>query len=173
MAWPPVVPPTTRTNQTPQLDTHVNDHNQLAAAVAQLVALVPAAGALPWGRVAYGTSTASTAGISADTDVISVTFPAVAGRRYRVTGGYGFVVGATGINGVFCKLTDGANAVLNQTVITALANGFYTMSTFVEVAPGAAGNRTYKLRASCNQQTITLQGAATQLHQLLVEDIGI
>lgn len=38
MAWPPPLPPTTRTNATPELDAHALDHNQLANALTVLVA---------------------------------------------------------------------------------------------------------------------------------------
>lgn len=38
MAWPPSIPPTNRTNATPQQDTHPADHNAIAAALAEIVA---------------------------------------------------------------------------------------------------------------------------------------
>lgn len=37
MAWPPPVLPTNRTNATPQLDTHVSDHNAANLAINDLV----------------------------------------------------------------------------------------------------------------------------------------
>lgn len=37
MAWPPVLPPATRANATPQLDAHPLDHNSIATALAALV----------------------------------------------------------------------------------------------------------------------------------------
>lgn len=38
MAWPPPLPPATRSNSTPQLDAHPDDHNLIADALAELVA---------------------------------------------------------------------------------------------------------------------------------------
>ena len=40
MAWPPVVPPATRANATPLLDTHPADHNAISAALTDLVTRV-------------------------------------------------------------------------------------------------------------------------------------
>jgi len=140
--------------------------------VAQLVALVPAAGALPWGRVAYGTSTSNTGPISADTDIVSATFTAVAGRRYKVSGCVLYVT-AGAINAVFAKITDGANAqiqVVNQGAPAAI---FGLLTITVEIPPGAAGSRTYKLRAATNQSTINLNGGVGQTHWIMVEDVGI
>ena len=37
MAWPPVIPPVTRTNATPSLDTHPADHTEIAQALTDLV----------------------------------------------------------------------------------------------------------------------------------------
>ena len=47
MAWPPPVQATNRTNATPQLDTHVADHNAHALAINDLVAHVVGLGD-PW-----------------------------------------------------------------------------------------------------------------------------
>lgn len=42
MAWPPVLPPLGRTNDTPTKDAHPSDHNVTAQALADLVAKVQA-----------------------------------------------------------------------------------------------------------------------------------
>lgn len=41
MAWPPPVPPATRANNSPQLDSHPSDHNLISAALTALFANVP------------------------------------------------------------------------------------------------------------------------------------
>lgn len=41
MPWPPTLPPATRTNATPQQNTHPADHNMIANALADLVAYMP------------------------------------------------------------------------------------------------------------------------------------
>lgn len=51
MAWPPAVLPTNRTNATPQLDTHPSDHNNVNAAVNDIVAYIQAT------RRTYGNTT--------------------------------------------------------------------------------------------------------------------
>src|SRR4030095_16705759 len=37
MAYPPVVPPSTRTNATPSVDNHPGDHNQISAALTEIL----------------------------------------------------------------------------------------------------------------------------------------
>ena len=56
MAWPPVIPPTGRTNDTPTKDAHPSDHNVTAQALTDLVtkvqantdAITAAATVVPW-----------------------------------------------------------------------------------------------------------------------------
>lgn len=40
MPWPPVIPPATRANATPSIDTHPSDHNAISQALTDLVARV-------------------------------------------------------------------------------------------------------------------------------------
>lgn len=40
MAWPPIIPPATRSDTTPQLHNHPQDHNQISEALAAIVAAV-------------------------------------------------------------------------------------------------------------------------------------
>lgn len=42
MPWPPTLPPTGRTNDTPTRDAHPSDHNAIAAALADIVARITA-----------------------------------------------------------------------------------------------------------------------------------
>ena len=46
------------------------------------------------------------------------------------------------------------------------------MAPWVEIPPGAAGSRTYKLRCVCTPGTMALNVSATQPAQIVVEDIG-
>ncbi len=81
MAWPPLVPPATRANNTPQLDNHPGDHNGLANAITDVVARLAAAavsqvaGAVAGATVASGqTATVCTFTIPAGPVVRMVAF---------------------------------------------------------------------------------------------------
>lgn len=163
MPYPPVIPPNTRTDATDMVTAHARDHNQLADALT----------ALPWGRVASTTGTGNSNISAAETDVLSVTFTAVAGRRYRVSSVFQCVSNAATMT-ITAALTDASNAHLQIAVISQLAaaGGYYTLAPWVEIPPGAAGSRTYKLRASTNASNIARNSSATQPDALLVEDIG-
>ena len=112
MPWPPTVPPTTVTDATAQLGVHATYHNQLAQAHLDTVTKV---GALPLGRVASAQITAGAPTITTTpADVVSVTFTAVAGRRYRLSALV--TAGTTTANQAFYAiLTDGSNAQMQST----------------------------------------------------------
>jgi hypothetical protein len=59
MPWPPVIPPATRANATPQLDAHPSDHNAISLALTDIVARVnPTA----WTAIAFGTGWSNSGG---------------------------------------------------------------------------------------------------------------
>lgn len=170
VAWPPPTPPNTRANATVQLDNHALDHNRAADALDTIIARI---NALPKGRMAWAQSTSNASGITtAPVDVVSVTFTAEAGRRYKVSGSAVWVT-AAGANAVQVILTDGANAVLNAIAFTMAISGYASGGPTIEIPPGAAGSRTYKLRISTNQSTLSLNGAVGQMHWIMVEDVGV
>lgn len=70
MAWPPPLPPATRSNSTPQLNDHADDHNVTAAALADIVSEFQSA--LADLRVETGALTGVTLDTSGD---FAVTFP--------------------------------------------------------------------------------------------------
>jgi len=161
VAWPPPVPTNGRTNTTPQLDLHPADHNQIADALATLVAKVPL------GRQGSATSASTGAITTTFTELMHVDITALANRRYRVTG---LINGTTGAvtQVVWFELTDGANNRLQLANYHSSPGVLFTLSTWIEIPPGAAGARTYRLRVACNTGTATLGGG----HALMVEDIG-
>jgi hypothetical protein len=161
MAYPPTIPPNTRANTTDMVDAHASDHNALANAI----------NALPWGRVASATSTATPTIGTTQVDIVSVTFNAVANRRYRVSAST-MAVAVAGLNATFI-ITDGANAQLNGTVVTLATSYWGPGLVWVEIAPGAAGARTYKLRGVTNASTMTIQANAGSPSQISVDDIGL
>jgi hypothetical protein len=59
MPYPPVIPPATRTNATPQLDTHPSDHNAISQALTDIVAQLDVTA---WAALTLGSGWTSTAG---------------------------------------------------------------------------------------------------------------
>jgi hypothetical protein len=125
----------------------------------------------PGGRVASTVVTAGGSFAAADTDLAAVNFTAGAGRRYRLSGAYTASV-STGST-LSLKLTDAANTALQVSQLSIGTPGFVgTLSAAIEVPPGAAGPRTYKLRAAVSSGTATLVASSGQPITLLAEDIG-
>lgn len=56
MAWPPTIPPNTRTNADPQQDTHPSDHNQISTALTEIKnrLTMPAVGNVVGGGPSFG-----------------------------------------------------------------------------------------------------------------------
>lgn len=133
------------------------------ASVAVLLAEVPQ------GYVTKATSTATTSLITGDIDVVTVTFTALANRRYRLSLLISFQA-AGSASTAFGKITDNTPTQLQAAVVTVPASGFGSLYCFEEVTP-AAGSVTYRARISATA-SVALTGAANQKHYLLVEDIG-
>lgn len=126
-----------------------------------------------WGEVVKTTNSATTAGITAYTDVAAAAFTAVANRRYKITFiGNGTIVTATA--NVAAAITDNTPTIIQtQPQGTLAAGGFWPWFVMCEVNP-SAGSITYRGRVAvlAGGGSITLTGTATQLHYLLVEDMG-
>ncbi len=134
---------------------------------------------LPWGPVApVAQVTANQGSITTIVDATSltITFTAVANRRYRVhinTALQSTVATDQGL----VTLADAANTVLNSRSgqFAASANVALPFSfTHDTVTPAVAGSYTFKLRftRTAGSGTLTMPASASMISQLTVEDIG-
>lgn len=72
--WPPIIPPATRTNATPQLDNHPSDHNGLATAITAVKDRLP--------LIVAGSPIGATSAPNVPKTVCTWTFPAaLVGRQ--------------------------------------------------------------------------------------------
>ena len=131
-------------------------------------------GTAPSVIVAYADDVDGQVGVSTttvDLTELTVTFTAIAGRQYKITG-HVWIWSTTAGTPAFVALsiTDGADAGVGLTY-SHVASGF-AATTHVEavVTPGA-GSVTYKLRASTNSGTVTMSATSTAPAFILVEDI--
>jgi len=131
------------------------------------------AAAVPLGTVAYAQVTGNQTGISAVTDLTSltVTFTAVAGRRYRITG-FGLIAQKTGTGVATMTITNSANAQQAAAQSRLIVDETQTATPMFVVVPGA-GSITYKLRLTTNANTCDLNATATNPAFILAEDIGV
>lgn len=161
MPYPPTIPAAGQANTTAQLDVHPNLHNQTSAALS----------ALPWGRVDSKQSTSTATITTTFTELLNVAVTAVAGRRYRLSGVINGTTAAVQV--VWLELADAANNRVQLASFHATAASLlFTLPVWVEIPPGAAGARTYRLRIATNTGTATLSGGAANPHGLLLEDVG-
>lgn len=125
---------------------------------------------VPWGYVNQNTSTATTTGITSDTDVVTVTWTAVANRRYRLTAQVNFQK-KTNAGEVFVKLTDNSNALVQPAVRTMAIDAYGAETVQYIVSPGA-GSTTYKVRISANNSSVSLALPGGGVHYIRVDDMG-
>ena len=73
MAWPPTIPPATRSNTTPELDNHALDHNQASEALTAIVDHVNAVSPVEvqWGYTAVSTDSDGLADVTYPTPFTS------------------------------------------------------------------------------------------------------
>jgi hypothetical protein len=129
---------------------------------------------MAWGSLggAYrlsGNVTATTT--TGDITGMSVTFTAVAGRRYKATWtATGEKQISTGWTGVY--LANSANTIFTSVYSTASAGGYVNLSgtTFFDNIP--AGSYTMKLRVQCVSDTTLILASGQNPCILLVEDVG-
>ena len=149
---------------------------------------------MPWGIVkttaggtsgyAYGTATTNSASfgtsmadITFGGSALSLTFTAVANRRYKITTRVKLTSSITGAGSVTqVVVADGSNntvGVVQQQVISATSSDDPVFLGSVIVAPGA-GSISYKLRGYRvnGTGTITALASAADPMWLLIEDIG-
>jgi hypothetical protein len=109
----------------------------------------------------------------ADIAGLSVTFTAVANRRYKISAS-GFIASTVANDTGRLSITDGANAQQQAgNVPLPVANTGYAMGFFVVVTP-SAGSVTYKIRGERQAGTgnLTISAGATLPATILIEDIG-
>ena len=127
---------------------------------------------LPWGQVGSATTSTATTSISSsysDLTGLSVTWTAVANRRYKVTG-YSDL-SSTSASIARLAITDGSANVKAQAQQALAANDVAAQTVF-EVFTGTAGSTTRKLRGLVTAGTGATQSNVYGPHLILVEDIG-
>lgn len=134
---------------------------------------------MPWGVVGQANVTTSQSGINAVVDLtgLSITWTAVANRRYKATftGTFTTVAGAVG-DTYLLTYTDATPTTIQQRSLVFPTTAFQhngTQLTTVETGL-AAGSVTRKLRYQrfSGTGTGTLTGSSTETAQFIIEDIG-
>jgi hypothetical protein len=125
-----------------------------------------------WGLITSATITTDHNGISAVTDItgLSVTWNAMAGRKYKLTA-YMLVIQNTSAGFVDIRLADSSNVVVGQSTFNQAASAYATHSP-IAILSGLSGSVTYKARAATTAGTINIDVSSTFPGLLLVEDIG-
>jgi hypothetical protein len=128
---------------------------------------------LPAGVIDYKERTTNQTGITtvADLTGLSISFTAVANRRYRVTGDVGG--GFTSTSDVFLLyITDGSNNVKQKSSNSFISSEVRRTFVSIVLVPGA-GSVTYKLRGeSTFGNACQVSASATAPAFFIVEDIG-
>lgn len=129
---------------------------------------------LPRGRVAFQTnSTATNSGVSAAFADVgpTVTFTALANRRYRATVTISRIDSSVA-NTLVVVFADAASATLAYVgVVTVGAGSSTALSASYEITP-AAGSYTVKIRASASSATAASFQSGGFSSYLIVEDMG-
>lgn len=131
---------------------------------------------LPGGTVSVASTGSSQTGISAVTDLtsLSVTFTAVASRRYLITGLVNYRQ-RTSSGLVTIEIAYGGGpTVLASSMETRAADDYGTASFSMYHVPGA-GSITYRLRAQTSAGTVDINplGVSTIPSMIIVEDVGV
>lgn len=136
--------------------------------------VVTALNAAPRGRLTSATKTAAQSGITTVTDVtgLSVTFTAVAGRRYKISA-RGLIFSSVGGDILQLQLTDGSNNIKQLAQVSSIANFGMSVEMNYELS-GVSGSQTNKVRLvrGVGTGTLTFDCGATYPGSILVEDIG-
>lgn len=132
--------------------------------------------AIPRGVMGYTAKTTEQTGITTVVDItgLSVTFTAVAGRRYRVTL-QALVFSSVANDIVQIQIRDGSGTVLNLSQVLAPSTTFGVSAACQFVTNGWSGSTTVKAAALRNSGTgsVTFDAGATYPAYILVEDIGV
>ena len=127
-----------------------------------------------WGEVGYAEITADQSGFGVLADVVglSVTFTAVASRKYKVTA-FMRVIKEVSAGSILIQIADGANVGIQHDVVSLQPGEGDSCTPVKRVVPGA-GSVTYKVRASNagTAGTTMVRGSSTAPGIILVEDVG-
>ena len=126
------------------------------------------------GTVGYASSTSAQTGVSAVTDLtgLSVTFTALAGRRYRISVQVRVTL-STNSGAAEVLITDSSNVVQNMASKT-ISVGYTDMLQPQAIVVPGAGSVTYKARMQLGGGgTLATTLSATQPSFILVEDNGV
>lgn len=131
-----------------------------------------------WGTVGYAQVTAAQSGITTQADLtgLSLTWTAIANRRYKIRF-YGEINGSVAGDLLIAYITDGANVAQQRHIITVpalVAGTGYSTITMELVQTPSAGSVTRKARLERNSGTGTasLNAGSALPAFILVEDIG-
>lgn len=151
------------------------DETWVDAVVTELTALpgryAPLAPSVPYAQVV-----ANQTPINAEGDLtgLTVTYTAVAGRRYRITAKV--EITSSVADGVYVvKITDAANVGLQRATDACLTTSSRSVTLVYSAVAAASGATTRKLRASKigGTGTLTMGCAADYPAFIMVEDIGV
>jgi hypothetical protein len=126
---------------------------------------------MPWGYITKSTSNSTTTGITTEVDVLTVTWTAVANRRYKISL-LMHLMQMTNIATPMVAITDNSLTHIQEWQQYAGPAERFVVHAFVEVSP-SSGSVTYRGRVATSNDTINLNGqTTTRLHYMLVEDMG-
>ena len=141
-AWPPPLPPNTRTNATAMLDLHAQDHNQIVDALTALLATATPQLALT--EVVTTQSAIQTTAV--DLTGLTITFTLATQRRVRLEGSVYFVKAAPDTSAaVYLQITDNTNTQKQGGASWHGAPGHMRL-TIARILVLAPGTYTFKLR---------------------------
>jgi hypothetical protein len=130
---------------------------------------------MPWGRigsaVTTGTNQTGITSTVADITGLSVTWTAVANRRYRVTVNVS-VQQVTSAATHEIIIANASNTILRQRSTTLATNDLACIAIVHELNGVAAGSFTVKARAGTGAGTLTIINDFTRNGEIIVEDIG-
>jgi len=121
----------------------------------------------------YAQVVANQTGISTEVDItgLTITFTALAGRRYRISGYMRTQQLTTASDTQEIYITTGANVKIQISSLVGTLNGFNVHQPAVILVPGA-GSVTYKLRGA-SIATMSILADVIYPAYILVEDIGV
>lgn len=131
--------------------------------------------ALPKGVVGYAERTSNQTGITSTSNVdltgLSVTFTALADRRYKITASVGGGYSST-TEAFLVAITTGSNTVLQRSILPNSQAEWWRADMCTVEVPGA-GEVTYKVRGSTVfGGSVQVSASANAPSYILVEDIG-
>lgn len=126
---------------------------------------------LPWGTLGYAAQTASQSGFTAESDIagVSVTFTALASRRYRTTLRIP-VAECMSASLIAAFINDGGGRIGQGNESVGAGGG--TNHTVTAITSGVSGSQTHRGRLYSSGGSATLLATANTPIWLMVEDIG-